>query len=355
MSRNNENLLENISSIGRRRTASGMSYKFQRLREKIRQAVASGELSGKLPGERELARRFNVNAKTLSKALTDLAAEGLLHRSIGRGTFVKGSEIQDDAAKQPWLLLVDKNSDPVLIQNLTALNAHVEVADELASIRPSFLSQFSAVIDLATDTPETFYRDLLIRGIPLVAVEQAPQTYSINSVLLDSTLGVAQLTRDLALAGHQHFLAVEDSRQRTVADAIRHTAPRYCSDWDVDVCAPHETDCAADYGSTAFICDSVATAEQTMRNLQRAGIAVPHRVSVAAVGWTGQHYPCTGYFVDPRQKAAAVADILQRGQPGRPTTLWLSGLFIDRGTTGPGPDNLTEGAPPKRSLSAVVA
>src|ERR1700677_4179927 len=68
----------------------GMSYKFQRLREKIRTAISSGELSGKLPGERLLARRFHVNAKTLSKALTDLAAEGILDRSIGRGTYIKG-------------------------------------------------------------------------------------------------------------------------------------------------------------------------------------------------------------------------------------------------------------------------
>src|SRR5579862_948748 len=93
-----------------RRTQSGMSYKFQRLREKIRNAVTSGELSGKLPGERELARRFHVNAKTLSKALTDLAAEGLLHRSIGRGTFVKGQEPQDIAAQGAWLLLTDQYS-----------------------------------------------------------------------------------------------------------------------------------------------------------------------------------------------------------------------------------------------------
>src|SRR5215211_3802276 len=68
-----------------------LSYKFQRLREKLRAAILSGEFQGKLPGERALAQRFNVNAKTLSKALTDLAAEGLLDRSIGRGTYVKGS------------------------------------------------------------------------------------------------------------------------------------------------------------------------------------------------------------------------------------------------------------------------
>src|SRR5881275_1250504 len=77
---------------------SGLSYKFQRLREKLRQAVASGELSGKLPGERALAKRFHVNAKTLSKALTDLAAEGVLDRSIGRGTYVKGSAPPPPAA-----------------------------------------------------------------------------------------------------------------------------------------------------------------------------------------------------------------------------------------------------------------
>jgi DNA-binding GntR family transcriptional regulator len=68
-----------------------LSYKFQRLRERLRQAVASGELNGKLPGERELARRFKANPKTLSKALTDLAAEGLLERAVGRGTYVRGA------------------------------------------------------------------------------------------------------------------------------------------------------------------------------------------------------------------------------------------------------------------------
>ena len=73
-----------------------MSYKFQRLREKLRRGDRSRRVLGKLPGERTLAKRFHVNAKTLSKALTDLAAEGLLDRSIGRGTYVKGSAPRAD-------------------------------------------------------------------------------------------------------------------------------------------------------------------------------------------------------------------------------------------------------------------
>src|SRR5215471_19763548 len=82
-----------------------LSYKFQRLRERLRQAIASGELSGKLPGERQLSRRFRVNAKTLSKALTDLAAEGLLERSIGRGTFVRGAAEPAPANTDRWLIV----------------------------------------------------------------------------------------------------------------------------------------------------------------------------------------------------------------------------------------------------------
>jgi DNA-binding FadR family transcriptional regulator len=67
-----------VADAGQAPKVARLNYKFQRLRERVREAIASGELAGKLPGERELARRFNANPKTLSKALTDLAAEGLL-------------------------------------------------------------------------------------------------------------------------------------------------------------------------------------------------------------------------------------------------------------------------------------
>src|SRR2546430_14008438 len=89
-----------------------LSYKFQRLRERLRQAIGSGELSGKLPGERQLSRRFKGNAKTLSKALTDLAAEGLLERSIGRGTFVRGQQNQGQASEGKWLNVCDADQNP---------------------------------------------------------------------------------------------------------------------------------------------------------------------------------------------------------------------------------------------------
>src|SRR6185369_12434746 len=110
-----------------------LSYKFQRLRERLRQAIASGELSGKLPGERQLSRRFRVNAKTLSKALTDLAAEGLLERSIGRGTFVRGQSSQEQPAQEKWLLICDPDQiHTPIVQAISQTNPAAQIATDVS-------------------------------------------------------------------------------------------------------------------------------------------------------------------------------------------------------------------------------
>src|SRR4051794_18937692 len=135
----------------------GMSYKFQRLRERLRAAVASGELIGKLPGERALARRFHVNAKTLSKALTDLAAEGLLDRSIGRGTYVRGTTPVSERTVQRWLIVGEQDrADTAFIRLLLASNPQAVMIHDVTALRPSFLKQFDAVIDAGRETPESF-------------------------------------------------------------------------------------------------------------------------------------------------------------------------------------------------------
>src|SRR5688572_28502205 len=144
---------------------SRLSYKFQRLRESLHTAITSGELSGKLPGERELAKRFRANPKTLSKALTDLAAEGLLERSIGRGTYVRGSGGDSGSDKRAgrWLIIAEPHHEnSALVAQLKRNHAETDVITSVASVRPSFLDQFDSVIDLAASTPETFHRNLLV-------------------------------------------------------------------------------------------------------------------------------------------------------------------------------------------------
>src|SRR4051812_33543406 len=246
--------------------ATRLSYKFQRLREKLREAVASGELSGKLPGERTLARRFNVNAKTLSKALTDLAAEGLLDRSIGRGTFVKGSAPESSTLGR-WLVLCDPgNADSAIVRKLRGANSDLETAQDVAMLsRPSAINQFSAVIDLASSTPESFLRGLVVRNIPIVGVGRESKTYSTNTVVMDRTLGVQKLARELMLAGHRRFAAAEVRGSTMVSQTLRAASMQYTDgEATVDAFLPSEIGAVVDSGITAVVCNSISTAQTVM-------------------------------------------------------------------------------------------
>jgi hypothetical protein len=317
-----------------------LSYKFQRLREKLRAAIESGELSGKLPGERQLARRFRVNAKTLSKALTDLAAEGVLARSIGRGTFVRSAaEAAGNAqniSTDRWLLICDPDQvDSAVVRALCDANAGTQITHETTSLRPSFLNSFKTVIDLADATPQSFVRDLLVRNISVVRVGREPNGYSTNAVLVDRVLGASCLARDLMLAGHRRFVAVERRGRTQISQAIRHAAQRYAKDSTVDVAFVSEAVGAVEMGATAVICDGASAAAQVRIDLEKSGKTTPANASIAAVGAVAGTPQCSGYFVRIEQKIEAIVRMVREGNTRRPNTVWLAGSFVDVGTTGP--------------------
>lgn len=314
--------------------ATRLSYKYQRLRERLRQAIVAGELTGKLPGERDLAKRFNANAKTLGKALTDLAAEGLLDRSIGRGTFVKGTRPQTQTDDR-WLILASEDSrESQLVRRLLAANGQCAVVTtSVTDLRPSFVSQFGAVIDLSIATPDAFVRDLIVRNIPVVRVGRESDAYSTHVVTLDRVLAVSQLARDLALRGHRRFAIVEARGNRELATAFRPVVTRYGPDAEVDSCFAADVAVMVDHGVTAIICDSPASARAAADVLLANDVAVPTDVSLAAIGCGESTPDCNGYFVRVDQKLEAILTLL-RERPQRPTSLWLTPHAYDAGTIG---------------------
>lgn len=334
----------------RTRKSGELSYKFQRLRERLRQAIVSGELSGKLPGERQLAKRYNCNAKTLSKALTDLAAEGLLDRSIGRGTYVKGSAPAEEAIG-PWLLLGDGNElEGGLLRHLAQHNPRCQHVVGEPEQRPSFVNQFAGVVDASTGTPDTFLRDLVVRGIPVVVVGREPRTYSVDSVMVDVVHGASRLARELHELGHTRFAAVEAPGHNALTDALRRALARHAG-VTVDTVSPSEAAVAVAGGVTALVCDGIEAAETARRSLNAAGIDFPGRVSLTAVGVTTGEPTVTGCFVPLAEVADNVTRLLSDTTPRRPTTLWLAPLYVDRGTsTAPRTSLLSESADARPGL-----
>jgi hypothetical protein len=328
------------------KNGDGLSYKFQRLRERLRMAVSSGELTGKLPGERSLARRFHVNAKTLSKALTDLAAEGLLDRSIGRGTYVK-SETSTATPTKPgrWLVVCEaERADSAVLRYLKEANPDIVVMHDYEAMRPSFLKSFDGVVDFGVNTPELFLRGLVVRNIPVVAVNREPNLYSIHHVGTDRALGASCLARDLILGGHSHIAVIESRPRSVVGRAVKQAANRYGPEALVQVITADKAVEAIGSGATAIICDAMTCARSVRASLEAGGLRIPQDVSLTAVGCCDDVYPCSGQYVESKLVAQTVVELLTSSNNGhRPVTIWLAPKWNDCGTTGDLPSRASAG------------
>jgi len=71
---------------------------YQQLKQRLRDEIARGDYKpgDQLPAEPELIQQFGVSRITVRQALSDLAAEGLVVRRHGKGTFVAERRIQHD-------------------------------------------------------------------------------------------------------------------------------------------------------------------------------------------------------------------------------------------------------------------
>lgn len=91
---------------------------YRQIRNLIVQALDSGEWQPgqSIPSEQELALRFGVSQGTVRKAIDELAAENILIRRQGKGTFV--STHQDPRAVFRFLRLKAINGGPVLPKSM---------------------------------------------------------------------------------------------------------------------------------------------------------------------------------------------------------------------------------------------
>ena len=242
---------------------SEMSYKFQRLREKLRARDRVGRAG------RQAAGRAGAG-QAVSRQRQD--AEQGADRPGRRGRARPQHRARDLRRREPprpprtatgrWLLLCD-DEDPdalILLEHLRRANPDTQSTCEGPSMRPSVLNAFSAVVDAAAATPESFLRDLVVRNLTVVAVGREARMYSMHAVLVDAALGGARIARDLLLAGHRKLAAVESRGSSVLISSMRATAARLAPEASVDAFSPEDAGRLGESGVTAVVCDSAATA-----------------------------------------------------------------------------------------------
>jgi GntR family transcriptional regulator len=144
---------------------------YQQIKVLILQSLQAGEWkpSASIPSEMELASRFKVSQGTVRKAIDELAAENLLVRRQGKGTFV--ATHAERQIQYRFLKLIPDNGDPSSegpaqrnIIDCKRARASVEIARALAIRSGDAVLQVRRVLSFASIP--TILEDLWLPAAP---------------------------------------------------------------------------------------------------------------------------------------------------------------------------------------------
>ncbi|HVP13728.1 MAG TPA: GntR family transcriptional regulator [Phycisphaerae bacterium] len=390
-----------------------LSYKFQRLREQIRRSVLNGEFNGRLPGERELGRKYKANAKTINKALCDLSSEGLLVRQIGRGTFVaEGTgKSRGHSARGPILcILPAAGADVVPYRRIVLNHLHARLAQgghrlevtalpyetaargniSLKAWAPAVRASTAGLVAyphnplsggsgrLGDDCMAEAYR----RRVPMVSLGAFADTAKIDAVVPDYMEAGFRLAEYLALLGCTEITALsagEEGREAKLVmngcqtAAVRHgrsvtTSTISSMDWRglLENQSPKRTagqpESSKEDSSRAMglVCIGSGCLRTLLENQSLRTAGILESAVIACIpepgDTTAQEANLTAYEVDPQVIGVWAADLIVEARPGRvPIEVIIPGELKIRGRAARPQTTLrhSEAAPDSRHISAV--
>lgn len=353
----------------KRHASNNTRYKYQRLRERLRQAVIDGELTGKLPGERSLARRYGANAKTINKALSDLTTEGLLVRHVGRGTFVAGhvphsGHSPDKPLRFLWLSThspLHAQSESIYQMTASRLMVHDHRLERLEnlvmdedgtiagrSLPPSATRDLDGVVIYASRPSIDLLADLHRRHIPSILINCRQDRIKAPMVTPDYCQGAFELCEQQIRLGHRDVrLLVDEACEVALPPAeigyqaamTRHGLRGLPVEtagidyaWDQLLANPAR--------GVALICVGAGMAVHAIEEGRRRGFTSPSMLSINALAEPGdgllQARMVTGYEFPAEDVSHWTAELLMTASPGQlPRTVIVPGRFSDRGSAAP--------------------
>ncbi len=305
--------------------------------EKLRSRIEFGDLKpgGRLPSERSLADEFNISKVTMSKALVELAREGLLVRHVGRGTFVADKNSASTKTMKITVVgLQDIQSDEYYVGlhrgiQKVALNERLDVS--YANINDG---NYNAVLDsrhsdglLLIDPEVRFLPELQAlyrQGVPFVVLGASWPDKEMPCVDSDNYSASVKAIQYLHRLGHRHiggifvnaFQANTLERRRGFDSGLSQCGLEFRSDWCIDDVADgmhlddRDIECIKNLvvgpdGPTAFFCGGYYLALDTMRIIRQFRLTVPGHISI--LGFDGptlatQVHPALTTLRQPLQK-----------------------------------------------------
>ncbi len=337
-----------------------LRYKFQRLRETIRQAIESGDLKRRLPGERELARRFGVNAKTIGKALADLTTEGMLVRRVGRGTFVAGQENRDRVvgSSRRYLWLASSRLEREYVEfmfeiarkRLGAMGHLIsleyvepdrrgEIPERCLEL--SRLRSLAGMVLFSAAPSRALLADLWRRHLQIVLCNARSLSIKASCVIADYAMGAFELSEHFAQLGHEQIQLVLDRQAKWSSAPAQRGYRTAMGRYGLEPLAVLQgaADAPVALPDSAAACSAVVCVGGRIADQWAAkGTDHPGGLSVAAVLHPGQpgepRDRITHYAVDAEHIVDCVVQSLCDQAPAHtPHETIVPGLFHDCGST----------------------
>jgi len=290
-----------------------VSTKVENLYGELKRRIGTLGPGSRVPSVRELVKEYQVSLMTADRAMGRLTTEGLVVRRVGKGTFVAGTSDPAEVANRSATISIAvlNYSSPIWDSLVTSLVQAVEARGHQSRViryeeqnlpllfRGKDGSDGMLLILPGYDMSPDDLARLGGMNKPLVLIDRIFRGVSVDCVGTDHELGGAILAEHLIQLGHRklavlfsepHFSATESRvngfcRRAHLAgiDDIRiidcHTVSGQSSlekahDAMAEYLASNEID------FTALFISSDGSALGAIKAFQRAGIAIPDRVSL---------------------------------------------------------------------------
>ena len=197
---------------------------YMRVAEDLRSnlGTAEFEIGSYLPGEHEIAARYNLSRGTIRRALGILEADGLLSRQPGRGTLILPPS-NLEIGPRPKVAVVWTMMRLLGVEMFSALEAHLSAANcdilfsssqhdhhkEIEILTGLLYSDVDAVVLYSTGHPSTYplIQQLQNHGKPVVLLDRFVQDQSdkLSWVSSENEQGAYELTCHLIKLGHKRI------------------------------------------------------------------------------------------------------------------------------------------------------
>jgi DNA-binding LacI/PurR family transcriptional regulator len=199
---------------------------YKRIKEQIRADLVGSQTNGelvRLPAERELQARYGVSRPTISKALAELAAEGLVARSPGSGSFLLPRQGAAGAAARRIGYVAPIPGHELTQRSLRGIertarrrgyrvifgNAGLHLADEQAAVQDLIAAGVCGLVISPVTRSEAELADDYLRsealGVPAMLIDTALPEHPHPKVLFDNWRAAYEMTRWLFRRGHRRI------------------------------------------------------------------------------------------------------------------------------------------------------